>query len=91
MRGPYNCRLVLCMAVLFPAACLAQNPAAELDTAAPSQGEAMSSGIDCGTFAAKDSSLDLISKFCEFALTYRHRLPDFIAQQTSPSANLIPW
>lgn len=82
MKGLGYCRLVVCLLVLFPAASVAQSPAGRPNTTAPSEGAATPS-IDCGTFAAKDSRLDLISKFCEFALSYRHQLPDFIAQQTT--------
>lgn len=41
--------------------------------------------VDCGTFAAGNARLELVSRLCEFALTYRHQLPDFIAQQTTTS------
>lgn len=45
--------------------------------------QAAANAVDCGTFAAGDARLDLVSRLCEFALTYRHQLPDFIAQQTT--------
>lgn len=44
-----------------------------------------SGGVNCGAFAARDVKLDLISKLCVFALSYRSKLPDFIAQQTTTS------
>jgi len=37
----------------------------------------------CSAIPAGDARLVLVSKLCEFALTYRRELPDFIAQQTT--------
>lgn len=44
--------------------------------------------IDCGAYAAKGPNLAAISKLCEFALGYRHQLPDFIVQQTTTSEGM---
>ena len=72
------------MAVVVSAvACTAQdNPtAAPATPAAP----APSNTIECGVFAAGDPTLDPVSKLCSFALTYRAKLPDFIARETTTS------
>jgi hypothetical protein len=77
---------LLCMfAIAMSAACLAQDSAPNSEGAMPAQGATGTRAIDCGTFAAGDSTLDLVSKLCVFALTYRSKLPDFIAQQTTTS------
>jgi hypothetical protein len=68
---------------LTPATGLAQTAPTQPDPGSSNQTPA--NVIDCGRFAASDASLDLISKLCDFALTYRHKLPDFIAQQTTTS------
>ena len=65
-------------------ACLAQDSAAPVGNAT-AQTTAEPAIINCGTFAANDPQLDLVSKLCVFALTYRTKLPDFIAQQTTTS------
>jgi hypothetical protein len=86
MKAAPYCRLLLLVSALMPTAVLGQTAPAQPD---PSFGkQAAASVIDCGTFAAKDSSLELISKLCEFALTYRHQLPDFIVQQTTTSEGM---
>jgi len=72
------------MAALMPAAGLAQTAPAQPDPSSSKQ--AAANIINCGTFAASDASLDLISKLCDFALTYRDKLPNFIAQQTTTSS-----
>jgi hypothetical protein len=76
---------MLLMAVLMPAVCAGQNTAAQPDAVAPAISGAAANVINCGTFASRDASLDLVSKLCEFALNYRHQLPDFIARQTTTS------
>jgi hypothetical protein len=70
-----SCRVLLLGAVLSSVACLGQ--------AAPESGSAVMDTSDCNAISAGDPHLGLISKLCEFALTYRHQLPDFIAQQTT--------
>jgi hypothetical protein len=77
----------LCLlAIIVSTACAAQESAAPAGgTGAPEQSGPSQKMIDCGAFAAMDSKLDSVSKLCEFALTYRSKLPDFIAQQTTTS------
>lgn len=62
--------VTIALALMLPASALAQDATT-------------TNALDCGRFAAEDPSFDLISKFCDFALNYRHQLPDFIAQQTT--------
>lgn len=70
---------------MISAACVAQQSAEPAGDATSEQGVTGQRMIDCGTFAASDPKLDLVSKLCGFALTYRSKLPDFIAQQTTAS------
>lgn len=78
-----NCRMLFLLIALVWT-CAAQDITAQSDAAAPlAQGAATTNALNCESLAARDSTLDLISKFCEFALTYRRQLPDFIAQQTT--------
>jgi hypothetical protein len=70
-----SCQVLLLGAVLLSAACLGQ--------AAPESGSAVMDTSYCPAISAGDPRLGLISKLCEFALTYRHQLPDFVAQQTT--------
>ncbi len=65
--------------------CVAQDSTNAVGNAAPAQGETAPTVIDCGTFAVSDPRLELLSELCVFALTYRDKLPDFIAQQTTTS------
>jgi len=67
------------------AACVAQDSAAPGGDTMPAQTIAEPQIINCGVFAANDPKLDPISKLCGFALTYRTKLPDFIARQTTTS------
>lgn len=81
MKAIHVCQgLLLWVAALLPVAPWAQN------TVPPQKAVPQPSDvIDCNTFAAQDGRLALISKLCTFALTYRSKLPDFIAQQTTTS------
>ena len=80
------CRVLLLGVVLPSAGCLGQTPPVQMEIPAPSAvielGGAVADASYCSTFSTADARLALISKFCEFALTYQRRLPDFIAQQT---------
>ena len=83
MRRYQCCQVLFLMAALTPAVCAGQNAAA-LPLVAPAQASGTTANVvNCRTIAAGDPSLDLVSKLCEFALTYRHQLPDFIVQQTT--------
>jgi len=73
------------VAVVISATCQAQDSGRASVDPTPSQGGSGTRTINCGTFAASDASLVLVSKLCVFALTYRRKLPDFIAQQTTTS------
>jgi len=42
----------------------------------------------CQAIARDDARLDLITKLCDFALKYRHTLPDFIVQQKTTSEGM---
>ena len=77
-------RLVCMFAIATSAVCLAQDSTAPAHNATP-PAATIPNTIDCGAFAAGDPRLDLVSKLCVFALTYRAKLPDFIAQQTTTS------
>jgi hypothetical protein len=85
MRAARHCRLLLLVAVLSTVTVGQTIPS---PSAADPKQPAAANVIACGTFAASDTSLDLVSKLCLFALTYRHKLPDFIAQQTTASHGL---
>ncbi|HZP23727.1 MAG TPA: hypothetical protein VFB04_09785, partial [Terriglobales bacterium] len=74
-------RLVCMFAIAMSAVCLSQDSTAPPHNATPPPAT-IPNTIDCGAFAAGDPRLDLVSKLCTFALTYRQQLPDFIAQQT---------
>lgn len=77
---------LLCLLIVgVSVACLSQDGAPFSAVAPPAQAPTGSSPIDCGRFAAHDAKLDLVSKLCVFALSYRSKLPDFIAQQTTTS------
>jgi hypothetical protein len=71
--------------IVASALCVAQDSTNAAGNTAPAQGATAANVVNCGRFAASDSQLDLISKLCVFALTYRQKLPDFIAQQTTTS------
>jgi len=77
-----GCRILVLLLAVVPA-CAAQDTEARSDAAAVPPLVATTNGINCQNLATKDAGLDLIAKFCEFALTYRHQLPDFIVQQTT--------
>lgn len=72
-----GCYRALLLAVLTSAGAVAQTAGANPATSA--------NVVNCGEFTARDANLDLISKLCQFALTYRDKLPDFIVQQTTTS------
>jgi hypothetical protein len=77
-------RLVFTLAMALAPVCAAQSNTAPSDNAAPAQSATGAQGtIDCKEFSAGDPNLELISELCVFALTYRDKLPDFIAQQTT--------
>lgn len=69
---------------------LACTPAAQAQTTEQTHQDsplpAVKAPVDCNAYATQDASLELISKLCTFALTYRHQLPDFIVQQNTASA-----
>jgi len=81
-----RCRALLLGVMFCSAGCLGQTAAAQSEFPEPSpeieSGAAVADASYCFTFSTADARLALISKFCEFALTYQRRLPDFIAQQT---------
>jgi hypothetical protein len=83
MKAFRYCRLLLLLAVSMPIAAVGQTAPAQSDPGSSEQTPA--NVINCGTFAASDARLDLVSKLCVFALTYRRKLPDFIAEQTTTS------
>src|ERR1035438_3605363 len=82
-----GCKVLLLGAVLSSAACLGQAAPAQPELAAPvaaiESGSAVIYTSYCSAISTSDPQLSLVSKFCEFALTYRQQLPDFIAQQTT--------
>ncbi|MFZ0793824.1 MAG: hypothetical protein WAM65_08650, partial [Candidatus Korobacteraceae bacterium] len=84
MKTLLPCLALFVMAVACPEIAWAQNGTAQPPAAEPALGDA----IDCNTFVAQDANLAPISKLCAFALTYRSKLPDFIAQQTTTSHGL---
>src|SRR5208283_4418289 len=75
--------------VLLSASCMAQVVPPQPDIATPSSaiepGGILMDISDCSAISAGDTRLAPVAKFCEFALTYRRQLPDFIAQQTTTS------
>ncbi len=81
-----RCRALLLGVMFSSAACLGQAPQVQPvippSSAAIELGGAVADASYCSTFSTADARHTLISKFCEFALTYQRRLPDFIAQQT---------
>ena len=88
--------ILLFGAMLLSAACIGQTAAPpELPALPPAIGSdaAVIDTGDCAAISANNPRLGLVSKFCEFALTYRRQLPDFIAQQTTTthgaSTNII--
>jgi hypothetical protein len=83
LRAGLHFGLLFALAAAISVACAAQESAAPPVPVSPSHSPSVA--IDCGVFAAGDPSLDLVSKLCGFALTYRGKLPDFIAQQTTTS------
>jgi len=48
-----------------------------------SSSAAESKASSCRDLPGSDPHLELLPELCRFALTYRHQLPDFIAQQTT--------
>ena len=87
MELHWSRRVLLLGAMLSSAGCLGQSlpapPNAEAPAAAIEADSAATDTSQCSAIAATDPGLDLVSKLCEFSLAYRHRLPDFIAQQTT--------
>lgn len=73
--------------VLLSASCMAQTAPAQPELPAPSaaieEGDTVIDTSYCSAISAGDARLALVSKFCEFSLTYRRQLPDFIVQQTT--------
>jgi hypothetical protein len=81
-----SCQVLLLGIVLSPAACLGQAVAGQPELAPPSATADSGAAVDtnaCSAISVANSRLGLVSKLCEFALAYRHQLPDFIAQQTT--------
>ncbi len=79
--------LVLLLGTLLSAPSFAQ------EAASPAEGAAQPGGVSwnvasCEAIAASDPNLELVSKLCEFALSYRQRLPDFIVEQKVTSEGL---
>lgn len=85
MKCYRHCRVMLLMAVVVPLVCAAQSATTQPVVPPPQASGTAANVVDCRAIAAGDATLDLVSKLCEFALTYRHQLPDFIAQQTTTS------
>jgi len=77
-------RLLLLASVFAPGYAAAAQSAEQVPQDLPAP--AANAAVACGAYAAQDASLQLISKLCTFALTYRHQLPDFIVQQSTASA-----
>jgi len=73
--------------VLASTATLGQDGAASSE-AATQAGGAPGNNANCERYAAGDPSLEPISKLCDFALSYRHRLPDFIVEQRVTSEGM---
>lgn len=83
----YSSRCVLLFgAALLSTTCVAQLAPAKPETRPSDAIDSTNTVMDashCSAISANDARLSLVSKFCEFALTYRRQLPDFIAQQTT--------
>ncbi|MGD0932850.1 MAG: hypothetical protein ABR902_19580 [Candidatus Korobacteraceae bacterium] len=88
MKASGYCELLLLVAALLPTTVMAQTAPVQPQTAKPAPSTTSANVIDCASFAASDGRLDLVSKLCEFALSYRHQLPDFIVQQTTTSEGM---
>ena len=87
MGTSWYCRVLIVAAMVLPSVLRAQI-AVKPEATRSAQDSAVGNLLGCGRFVASDASLDLISKLCEFALTYRHQLPDFIVQQTTTSEGM---
>lgn len=87
MRASWYCRVLLAAAIAFPSTLGAQTTA-QTNPTSPANDSDVGNLLGCGRFAASDAKLKLISRLCEFALTYRHQLPDFIVQQTTTSEGM---
>lgn len=86
MKLYMSCQVLVLGAVLSSAACMGQTaatPSLPAPSVAIESGDAVIDTSYCPAISAGDSRLALISRLCEFALTYRHQLPDFVAQQTT--------
>jgi len=84
MRASDHLRLAVL--VLLLGTVLASIPSFGQEGAPSTEGAAQAGGVaqnvaGCSTYAAGDPSLELVSKLCDFALSYRQRLPDFIVEQ----------
>ncbi len=88
MKASGYCELLLLVAALPTTAVAAQTAPVQPEAAKPARSTTAANVIDCASFAASDARLDLVSKLCEFALSYRHQLPDFIVQQTTTSEGM---
>src|SRR5271165_6816315 len=85
---PFGSRFILLFgAVLLSPSCMAQLAVAQPELSTPPAaikgGDPVIDTSYCSAIPAGDARLVLVSKLCEFALTYRRELPDFIAQQTT--------
>lgn len=85
MTASGQLRLLFTLALAVSAVCAAQESTSVAGNRGRVQAQAVANEIDCGAFGASDADLEPISKLCVFALTYRNKLPDFIAQQTTTS------
>jgi hypothetical protein len=88
MTGPGLSRLLLVLAVVSASTAVGQSVAGQPGVRLPLTDEPVASPADCRAISERDASLDLVSKLCAFALTYRQQLPDFIVQQTTTSEGM---
>jgi hypothetical protein len=84
MRIRKSCRLVVVVALVWPAICDAQSattpPAAASESPPPTIDTS-----DCRAIASGDPHASMLHPVCEFARTYGRDLPDFICEQTTSS------
>lgn len=86
MRGKQAIRFLSALATIPLCAAVAQSPPASPGASAQVASKTGPPGIDtrhCQVIAAGDPQLSLLPAVCEFALTYRRELPDFICEQTT--------
>jgi len=73
----------LLIVALAAAGAIAQAVGANPSAAPAKANGSTANETHCSDISGKDATLVLVSKLCEFALSYRRELPDFIAQQTT--------